>query len=391
MRTHERIFVATAIVLGGCSAIIGVKDLSYDDSADPSKDGGGSSSSSSTSSSSSSGGEGGADAMTNPCNADLQKDVLNCGRCGRDCVGGKCTAGQCEAVELAPAQGGPNSLVLDATAVYFANLGDGNIVKVPKSGGAVTKVIDQRAASGIALDGTTLYFGGYTSIGNGGGLFRCELADCETTKQSLSTTGYVLNIVVDKGVVYWTGNNSDVRRVNTDGQDERVLRDTVNPYGLAVDDQHVYYTSLAINLARVPLDGGAPEIAGPKGSKYNDTYVFLDKDRFYWAFYDAAEVGFVYAADKANTATRTTFTSTGKGSVAVVADATYVYWLDAGSYTTKNEGKVYACKKTGCVGPPIELARDLQLGGQLVQDEKALYWVEHPSDVSGRVRKVAKP
>ena len=45
------------------------------------------------------------------------------------------------------------------------------------------------------------------------------------------------------------------------------------------------------------------------------------------------------------------------------------------------------------MGPPIELANGLKAGGPIVQDEKAIYWVEFGGELgsNGRVRKVAKP
>ena len=320
-------------------------------------------------------------------------DPKHCGRCDHDCVGGACSNGKCEPVELAAAQAGTSGLAIDAANVYFTNYGDNAVLKVSKAAGLVTKVVDQDSASGIAIDGTTLYFGGYTSTG---GLTKCTVTDCANTKKQLSTAGYLVHIVVSKGVVYFTGNDDEVKRINADGTDERLLTNAYNPFGIAVDDTHVYYSSLAVNLLRVGLDGGTPEPIGPKDAPYNDTFVALDKDRFYWAFYDNNEVGSVLAGLKASPSTRMTFTAAGKASVAVMVDDKYLYWLDAGGYTNNqpnNTGKVYACLKTGCVGAPIELAKDLHLGGPMVQDDKAIYWAEYGGafNANGRVRKVAKP
>lgn len=53
------------------------------------------------------------------CTAEIAADPKNCGRCGHDCLGGKCVAGKCQPLVLAQGLVSPGELALAGDRVFF--------------------------------------------------------------------------------------------------------------------------------------------------------------------------------------------------------------------------------------------------------------------------------
>ena len=63
----------------------------------------------------------------------LDSDPGNCGECGHDCLGGSCSAGTCEPIELATGKGRLFMVQVDEDHVYYG--GDGvNVGRIGKNG-----------------------------------------------------------------------------------------------------------------------------------------------------------------------------------------------------------------------------------------------------------------
>lgn len=89
---------------------------------------------------------------------DLQKDPKNCGVCGRDCLGGTCTAGACDPAPLAAAQVAPSSIALDADHVYWVVAG--TIRRTVLSVGGNVETVGKGTLGGLAyltVDGASLF------------------------------------------------------------------------------------------------------------------------------------------------------------------------------------------------------------------------------------------
>lgn len=101
-------------------------------------------------------------------------DTKNCGACGRDCVGGTCTAGACSIVTLNTGLK-PIALALDATYVYFASDETNQILRVSKDGGCAAAPCSGTAdllptgnvsnPQAIATDGKDLFWANYLADG----------------------------------------------------------------------------------------------------------------------------------------------------------------------------------------------------------------------------------
>jgi hypothetical protein len=163
--------VAIALaVLAGCTALIGTPDLFYVDGA--SEDGG----------PYDGGGGFGVDGQADgpvTC-TDTQSDPSNCGRCGRSCLGGACTAGVCSPVKINGDAGvEPWAIAVDDAFVYYTDIGGttGTLYRVPKDGSAVPTQLATTTSPliyDLKVDATHAYFSS-GSYGNGGAVERVPL------------------------------------------------------------------------------------------------------------------------------------------------------------------------------------------------------------------------
>jgi hypothetical protein len=397
-----RLLLGLAFLLGGCSAIIGVKDLTYDEGA--ANDGGGGADGAKTDGGGGDGAAGDGSNDANACAADLLTDKNHCGRCEHSCAGGDCEAGRCKPLTLASGLGNPTGVAVDATHVYVTTYGDNTVLRVPKAGGTPEILATgQTKARGVVVDGDTLYWADADYPANGtdqvGGVWTCKIAGCMTNKKLLAAANWAVYPVLYKGYVYFSENNgSSVRKVKADGTGNVEIASTTKPFTLAVDDNHVYFVSNRPNIYRVPSAGGAEEPVASLATADYLGFIVLDADRVYYAYTETGGKGVVQSASKQTpSGPKITYGDDNKGSIGVTVDETNVYWVDEGTATgnaTNNDGNVKTCPKTGCsASGPVVLADKCAFGGPLATDADAVYWVEFSTlgSTGGRLRKVAKP
>jgi len=131
------------------------------------------------------GGEGGSAGAECGAKIDLTTDGKNCGRCGHDCLGGGCTLGQCEAIEIEKNQGRLMKVAVDSQFVYWG--GDGTVIAKKKldATGTTQELVPAAAhefAYDWALAGLTLYWG---NDWQDTGVRGCALPDCTAGASTL--------------------------------------------------------------------------------------------------------------------------------------------------------------------------------------------------------------
>jgi hypothetical protein len=399
-----RVLFMFVSLLTGCAAILGVPDLTFDpDSTQGRADG------STSDGSPNDGGAPGFDSgPSTPCDeTKLQTDTKHCGRCGHDCLGGACTAGKCEPVVVQGGLTNPTTLVFDSTNLYVTSNGDGTVRRIPKGGGQVDVLARaQKNVHGIALDGQNLYWSNLTFGGDGGdgywgGVWHCELPAC-STKTSVVEAEYAGDVQYANGTLYFAENNDNkIRKVQPNGTGLTTLAEPNKPLYLAVDSEHVYFTTKNTTLKRVPIVGGMAQEVGPIEYGGEVGFVRLDAERVYWAYsgYDPPYIGYVYGQSKSDlSAPKIVYGTANQGSIGVAVDDTNIYWTN-GSVTDigaslQRVGTILTCPKTGCVGEPTVVASSLLAPGALAIDGAAIYFLSYGSrlyDADGALLRVAKP
>jgi hypothetical protein len=400
-----RVALASALVLTGCTALIGVNDIYLDPNAGPGGEGGlpdGSTADGPR-------GDGGADG--GDCKADLQTDKKHCGRCGHDCFGGACKAGKCEGIELASITDAPlYEIAVSAQHVFVSprillTTQTGGIWRVPKNGGAPEAYVTIRYAEAMAILGDKLYFGvdDDPSPGATGGLYSCPLvgpAPCAPTLIAAATN--VRGVTVEKGKVFY---GDDVA-----GKGLMVYAPPAAPtvfragFGFSadyfVDGTAVFYTATITNN---PRRAKLLEIF-PDAGDVNETYFYENPNAsdgtvegsatflLFTAYDDKTTTGGVVRRipRAAGPAPCDYGGNTNERPYGVFADATRVYWSNqgAGAVEPFTGGSVVSCELGGCCTTPDVMWTGDGQPTAITADADAVYFA---TKAKGSVWKIAKP
>jgi hypothetical protein len=252
------------------------------------------------------------------CEIDAMSDAAHCGDCARSCKSA-CVKGACDVVILASGQEEPAAIAIDATSVYWANVGSsagmGSIMKVDKGGGTPVTLADKQNVPGgaIALDAASIYWinmgtppsftdGSVWTVTKDKSTVPVEIAAGQAAPYGIAVQGSALYwttvdqvMMIDKGnpaakpvalattqrrprevvalgtAIYWvnfgtvTGNvhNGDgsVMMLPQGGVPAALVENLTLASGLAVDTTLAYlYWSVEGAIMRVPLGGGPPEV-----------------------------------------------------------------------------------------------------------------------------------
>jgi hypothetical protein len=257
----------------------------------------------------------------------------------------------------------PFTIALDATSIYWANYSydgtyTGTVMKVSVAGGSpVTLATGLIGASGIAVDGSAVYFGGLTKDSTGSSLFKVGLNGGSV--KTLASGFMDDPFAIGPSGVYGTGDGGGgltIVRVPLDGGatvpvvPSSSLVQTASSYGIAVDATSVFWTFFGspTTVRKAPLGGGMPvtlaTVEGPgEGIAVDAAYVYFG-------------TGSAVMKVPLGGGTPTTLASSSGQGLAI--DDSYVYFTDWSSTVkkvSKNGGTVVTLA-TGQLRPwPIEV------------------------------------
>lgn len=390
---RARIAVLVSLVATGCAGIIGVPDLTFDETAG--NDGGGTVDTGTTTADTGATTDGSAAACGD---VDLATNAAHCGRCGHSCGKSTCTNGMCDPY-LVTDSVHVQQIAVDAAYVYYADFGHDEIRRVAKDGvGNPVKVASVTDPIGVAVVGATLYYVGRTT-----GLYRCTTTDAGACAGILQVGNnyYSENIGTFGDHVYYATQSGAFRSLPDGG--EYMIHDTENDnvFSVAASADWVYMASGSTFLYRNQADGGggAEQRLELISAPINQTYVYVDGDRYFFAGQnDVSDAGLVGSNTHVQPGNAVTYTTTSNFPVGIAADANYVYWSDRGDVSgdvfsaSIGNGRLFACPRLGCAGAPLILASNLRGGGPIVLDDTTIYFAENDNfNANGRIRAVAKP
>jgi hypothetical protein len=392
MRRTAVVLMALAVGLSACTALLGVKDIYLDTDASASDDGGGSKdgpgNNDGTVGNEGGGGDGGGDGSC----SDTQADPNNCGRCGHSCLGGQCTAGKCQPVELTRGPAGATGIALDTTDVYWTSITANSVHKVSKNGGTAATLA--QAANGVDAPYGIFVEGGFVYWVNSalftGTVMRCPVAGCGAAPQMVAyNVNEPTDLVVDGTNVYFT--ESDGTRIarapkggTSDGGVAVYPNTSSKPIHIALDGDHLFWIDDGSgDVQRVSIDGGNYIDLGANG--LDGRGITVDQNNVYWVNL----AGNVSRRAKDGGGTTTTLAAGEGNPLDIVVDGTNAYWVkvvfpnDGG---LDLDGSIRTCTLSSCTGS--DLATGQKHPRSIAMDANAIYWVNY---ADGSVMKLAKP
>jgi hypothetical protein len=292
----------------------------------------------------------------NGCEAALETDPKNCGKCGHDCLGGACKAAFCQPVEIGPL-GKVAKLQTFNGKLYVAGCGSpAPVVSRPTSGGSEVPVVpaSTSCAQDMVIAGSDIFW----LVGTAHRNLVVNPLDKVMSPKVLVSNAEVGDMAANATTLYWYDDNVEqVKRIPAGGGTAEIVYSGANVQGLAADADHLYFsdsvslysvpnagtkrTTLAsigplvtvvdgdtlfaadsCNIYSLPITGGKPK---PLASVFIIVSLAVDATSVYWA--DDSE-GTVKAAPRAGGATRVLAKGLSLAAPSVAVDDRVVYFTD---------------------------------------------------------------
>jgi hypothetical protein len=321
---------------------------------------------------------------------DVSSDSLNCGACGRDCLGGACEDGACKPVPLATGEGAVTRIAVHGPTAYWVN--DQGIVRACEWLSCQSSVRTlaftgdggygpPSTSLGLGVDGTHVYWSFYYHSF----IYRCAVGGCPAGPEAFASgpaVGFPYGLVVDDTNVYWTeqSGHSVLRCPKAGCPAPEVLTPSpeILPRALTQDGDSVYWVAAGIPgeppgiLARAPkdaMDGGASvatyQLESPRG-------VAVRGSTIYYAEWGPVTDAGAQTQGKISRVTGPSIPVIVAGSQAqptpLTLDDEALYWGNQG------DGTIRRCALAGCSGMPEAIASGQLLPSGIAVNEKAVYW-----------------
>lgn len=409
VRRPLRYLLATTFALTGCSALLDVKDIYFDSNAGSANAEGGTTDGNASTETSTP--DGGVDGTT--CTADTAIDPLHCGRCGHSCLGGMCSAGVCQAVELATVTDAPLSWVVVSDQHVFTSgrvtltTQTGGVWRLPKAGGMAELYADLDYARMMGILADKLYFVVDDYVADGtpgqtGGLYSCPLtgpAPCTPTRVAPAESPAAL--VIDKGrVVYGDDRTGKGLMAYTPPAAPVVFRDGFGfSTSIFADGQASYYVATfsspqppRAKVFEVFPDAGFVERYAYDNANAEAGRLFGNANELFFTAYDLSTTtgGVVRRIPRTGGAPCDVGGNTSKRPYGIYADGTRIYWTNLGDGAAKpfQNGSLASCEQAGCCTTPTVMWTGNGQPEGVTGDAEAIYFV---TSTSGSVWKIAKP
>lgn len=382
-------------LLTSCASIIGVPDLTFDESAPQGNPDG---------SASNSDGSSGTDGQsTNPdatpsCNADLKTDKANCGACGHDCTNGDCADGVCTL--RSDLSNGPSTIAVSGDTIYIGLQDDSSgpigIASCPTNGcNSATVGIKQLSnvdasvtAWQVVVASDTVYMTDYYSF-NKGMVWKLPTQGGKLTPAitPLASQQRAVGLATDGKTIFWSADDTGGGVFYCDlpcaGSPQRMHTLTSDPGLVALANGKVIYEDgSSLFICNSKTDCATPT-AVPISLYGNITALTVDSDVLYWAANPTGTNHVYSCALTPLCATPTPVVDDDDAITAMTVASGHVYWAtlpanDAG-VLIDTEGTIKSCPIAGCSANKTTLATKQKSPAQMVVDAKSVYLINDGS------------
>jgi hypothetical protein len=384
------VLISAGLATAACSAIIGTRDLFYEEGADGGGIDGGSGSDAGgggTDGSSTTDGGPGTDGG-GPC-GDTTMNADHCGRCDHSCLGGTCSGGKCQPVALTTGAS-PRHVALDNTHVFYVDSKNAHVGQLNKDGSAKVDLAlggtKNNYPQGLAIDGTNVYWGGIDGV-----LFRCAIGGCANAPTGVANTTSFRDLVVDATNVYWiedtSPNRIKVASKTGTNQNGTQLASAASFNRLAQDTDYLYASGDDGTIRRIAKSNGALTTVGQAAA--SSLSIAVDGTSVY--FSDGDDPASINRAAKTGGANGTPLAASQHHPYGGIAyDANNLFWLNSYVGIGQNNGQVMTCTFAACT--PGSLADNQREPISIAVDDAAIYWANFDGgNTQGGIMKLARP
>jgi hypothetical protein len=258
---------------------------------------------------------------------DLQSDPNNCNACGRSCNGGQCSAGVCQPYVVAQPQY-LGQIATDGGHVFYVSTNTGALLEISPTGGALTQLVSSGAEGGFLVVGGGKAFYGASGTTSTLGVATIGVANSGTTLKTIAgnVTGATMNPSATRFLYVVAAGNG----------------------GGGANDCAIMGSSCV---------GAGTFASGPMGPAGGD-----DNDFFYGN-------GTVIESEGLGTGSYSTIETRPNTVSNLVADGTYVYWLETNSSFNSS---IYRTVESNPTTPtPVALN-----AGRFVTDGTTVYYLK---------------
>jgi hypothetical protein len=281
-------------------------------------------------------------------------------------------------VATLPAGARPAGLDADASNVFWANSGSGEVMQAKKDGTSSIKItMGEDTPIAVRVAAGKVYWVSYSVLGI---LRRAPVGG--GTVVDLVAAPVARDIAVGTSTIWWTREPDDIQSIPIDGIDDAaaagLLTNNKLSQGIVFDGTSLYYTNRETGYVRK----ADPDFNNETPLAIGDVpyEVAVDAANVYWTEQGSAPgVGKVMKASNVDGAGATALATMQAGPQGIAIDATHVYWVN------KDDGTVNKVPIAG--GAVTVLAHGQAQPYDIVVDATHVYWTNYAGD---SVVKVAK-
>lgn len=286
--------------------------------------------------------------------------------------------GEGEITVLASKQDEPFAIALDDTNVYWGNLGSGEVMTMPKSGGTpVVFASDVNGVTALTVTSTHVYWSTSSQAdGSGGVIYETPKTGGKAKKKLGSKLARVNQIAVGDDRIYWTSLDGLWSALKTGGGANLVAQSKVpGSWGISLDESRAYWIQ-EYGILSMPTPVGEPTFFAY--APLNLVVFGMDAANLYL---ESSE-GLI--AKPKNGGPAVVINAAGTAAAAMAVTDECLYWTTPAA-SSVDVPTVGAVRKSG--GPLVQMATGKGARLLIAADESGAYWADRDA---GTITKVTR-